>query len=290
MKSALGRILLMCALLGAGVSTAKAQTPSVVRLEQDDPSVTYQGEWYQNGSSLNSGGSSALTNALGATATINFNGTGMTWIGALDPWSGLSTVFLDGTSYTVDGYGPETLYQQRLFSVSGLTAGPHTLTIYVPHQRDGNAQGAWVWLDAFEIENGSGVTGGINASPGRTEQNSPAALYTGTWFSNTNPLHSGGSSALAIDIGSSVTLNFTGTGVSWIAYRDEWSGIAKVYVDGAFQQLVDTYATPAQAQSPVFSTTGLTAGNHTLTIEVTGTHNPNSGGSWIWVDAFDVIQ
>ena len=35
---------------------------------------------------------------------------------------------------------------------------------------------------------------------------------------------------------------------------------------------------------------GLPPGNHSLTIEVTGTHNQRSGGAWVWLDAFDVMQ
>jgi len=50
-----------------------------------------------------------------------------------------------------------------------------------------------------------------------------------------------------------------------------------------------SYLAPGQAQSAVYSASGLGPGAHTLTIELTGTHNPNSGGSWIWVDAFEVV-
>jgi hypothetical protein len=41
-------------------------------------------------------------------------------------------------------------------------------------------------------------------------------------------------------------------------------------------------------QTTGFDIGGLTSGQHTLTIAVTGTHNRLSGGSWIWVDAFDI--
>jgi hypothetical protein len=270
------------------MSTALAQTNSTVRLEQDDPSITYTGNWYSNASSANSGGTAALTNARGATATLSFTGTGVTWIGVLDPWSGFATLFLDGTMYYVDTYGSTTLYQRPLFSVQGLTPGPHTLSIQVAHARDGNGVGSWVWIDAFDIYDGTGITGGVYAVPGRSEQNSPAALYTGSWFSNEYAMHSGGSAALSVDPGSSVTMSFNGTGINWIAYCDEWSGIAKVILDGTVETLVDTFASPGKAQVTVFTVDNLPSGNHTLTIAVTGTHNPISKGSWIWVDAFDV--
>jgi hypothetical protein len=270
-------------------SLGQAQTSATTRIEETDKSIAYSGTWYTNGSSLNSGGSAALTNAPGATAVVTFTGTGITWIGVLDPYSGMATVYLDGTRNTVDTYGPATLYQQPLFKVSGLANGPHTLSIQVTHMRDTNGLGSWVWIDAFDIENGTGVAGGFTATAGRTEQNSPAVTYTGVWFPNISAAHSGGSAALATDAGSRATITFNGTGITWIAYRDQFSGIARVYVDGALETTVDTYLSPAQAQAPIYSINGLVSGTHTLTVEVTGTHRTGSGGSWVWVDAFDVV-
>jgi len=112
--------------------------------------------------------------------------------------------------------------------------------------------------------------------------------YTGNWSLNTNPQNSGGSAALAVAAGSRASINFNGTGIAWIAYRDQYSGIANVYLDGVLQPPVDTYLSPAQFQSPAYAINGLPAGTHSLSIEVTGTQNLSSGGAWIWVDAFDV--
>ncbi|MCX6625696.1 MAG: hypothetical protein NTY38_32465 [Acidobacteria bacterium] len=270
-------------------SLSQAQTGNTSRIEEGDKSITYTGNWYTNGSSLNSGGSAALTNAMGATAVVTFTGTGITWLGVMDPWAGMATVYLDGTRNTVDTYGAGTRYQQTLFSVRGLANGLHTLSIEVNHMRDANGQGSWVWIDAFTVENGSGVTGGVTAGTGRIEQNNPALTYTGVWFPYASTSQSGGSAVLAIDPGSRATINFNGTGITWFAYRDEWSGIARVYVDGALKATVDTYRSPSQAKASAYAINGLVPGAHSLTIEVTGLRSPGSGGSWIWVDAFDVV-
>ena len=56
---------------------------------------------------------------------------------------------------------------------------------------------------------------------------------------------------LATDAGFRITLNFKGTGVSWIGYRDEWSGMARVYVDGAAKTTVDNYQSPSVARAVV---------------------------------------
>jgi len=289
MSRTLRNCLLLPVALALGVSLSVAQTGSTTRIEETDPSVTFSGNWYKNGSFANSGGGAALTNAMGARAAITFTGTGITWLGVADPWAGVARVYLDGTLNTVDTYGPGTQYQRALFTARGLTPGPHTLSIEVIHMRDVNGSGSWIWLDGFEIENGGGVAGGVTAATGRIEQNSPALIYTGTWFLNTNPVQSDGSAVLAVDAGSRVTISFNGASIMWLAYRDEWSGIARVYLDGVLKTTVDTYLSPAQAQSVAYSVGGLAPGAHTLTIELTGTHNPNSGGSWIWVDAFEVV-
>jgi hypothetical protein len=207
----------------------------------------------------------------------------------LDPYSGIAQVYLDGTPNTVDTYGPTTLYQQPLFSVHGLAPGTHTLSIQVLHQRDGETNGSWIWINAFNIENGSGIVGGVSAPAGRIEQNNPAIIYTGNWYLNTNPIMSGGTAALAMDPNSSATVTFNGTAIAWIGYQDQWSGIANVCLDGTLQSPpVDTYAASQRAQSSVYSIGGLSPGEHTLMMVVTGTHDAASAGSWIWVDAFNI--
>jgi trimeric autotransporter adhesin len=279
--------LTLLPVMACAVSLTLAQS-GTTRIEDNDPSITYTGTWYTNGASANSGAKAALTNEKGARAAITFTGTGITWIGVADQYSGIAQVYLDGTLSTIDTYARNTQYQQALFAAHGLARGPHTLSIQVLHVRDGNTSGSWVWIDAFDIENGSGIPGSITVSGGRIEQSDPAVSYTGTWFLNTNPMQSGGTAVLATDTGSGVRITFTGTGIRWIAYRDAWSGIARVYLDGVMNTTVDTYVPVDQPQSTGFDIGGLKSGQHTLTIEVTGTHNPQSGGSWIWVDAFDI--
>jgi len=128
------------------------------------------------------------------------------------------------------------------------------------------------------------------SSSGRYEQDNPAVTYTGSWSPNQQPVHSGGSAKLAMEAGSRADFAFSGTGASWIGYRDEWSGIATVRVDGVVKGSLDTAASPGQAQATLYSVSGLPNGGHTLTIEVTGTHSTASAGSWIWVDAFAVLH
>src|SRR5947207_583144 len=82
------------------------------RLEENDPSINYTGIWYTNGASPNSGGAAFLTNAKGARAALAFTGTGITWLGVADQYSGIAQVYLDGVLNTIDTYAPTTKYAQ----------------------------------------------------------------------------------------------------------------------------------------------------------------------------------
>jgi hypothetical protein len=268
-----------------------AQTGSITRIEENDPSITYSGTWFTNGSEGNSGSSAALTNSTGARAVVTFTGTGISWLGVADRWNGLATVTLDGEPRKIDGWAETTIYQAVLFTVNGLSVGPHKLSIEINHERGPNGEGSWVWIDAFDIQNGSGVSGGLPAATvGRVENDNPAVTYTGIWYTNSHPMHSGGTAVLAVGASSAVTLNFNGTGVAWVTYRDEWSGLARVILDGELKATIDTYLSPGRAQTAPYIVEGLPPGNHTITIEVTGTQNESSGGAWVWLDAFDVIK
>ena len=60
---------------------------------------------------------------------------------------------------------------------------------------------------------------------------------------------------------------FTGAAVRWVGYRDNYSGIANVYIDGTLKGQVDAYSTRDEAQVALYSTFGLSSGTHTLTVE-----------------------
>jgi hypothetical protein len=115
-------------------------------------------------------------------------------------------------------------------------------------------------------------------------------VYTGLWFSVSRSDLSGGSIKESEDPAGTATLSFNGTGVSWISYTAPFNGIAQVYIDGALAATVDTYAPTEHAQAVVYTTSGLAAGPHTITIKVTGTYNSSATSAWIVLDAFDVTS
>jgi hypothetical protein len=290
-----------CALICCfGVSVA-AHGGNVKRTEQDDPSVKYTGQWFTSSQSPDSGGSATLSNSDCATggvapsgcpyasATLTFTGSGITWLGVKDACNGLALVTLDGTQATVDTYASTTLYQQPIFTARGLDGGKHTLTVQPMHQRDGNTVcGSYVYIDAFDIDNGNSTNDPNLAGPGLVQQSDSTITYSGTWFLVNNGAMSGGSAVEATDLASSVTIGFSGSGIQWIGYQDQYSGIANVYIDGAKVATIDTYSAVTKAQSVIYNAANLGNGAHSMTIEATGTHDASSTESSVWVDAFNI--
>jgi hypothetical protein len=270
-------------------TVTNAPAPVVTRVEQNGSGLTYGGTWTPNGLSLHSQSSAILSMTAGSRATFAFEGTGVTWRAFRDTWSGIARVYLDGVLQgTVDTYSANDKAQAAMYSVGGLTQGTHTLVIEVTGTKSAYSRGAWIWIDGFDVTSGGSTPSTPTAGSYRAEQTSAAVKWTGTWSPNNGAFNSGGSARISMEAGSRATFTFTGNAASWIAYRDEWSGIAKVYIDGVLQDEIDTYASPSKS-GVAYAVSGLTWGEHTITIEAAGRRNPSSRGAWIWVDAFDYV-
>jgi hypothetical protein len=287
---------LLAGVLALGASLCPALIGASTRVEETDPSVTFSGAWVPDAMGIHSAGAAVVSDQSGARATVSFTGTGITWIGDAGFNRGVARVFLDGTANTVDTYSLVWQDQQALFVAKGLTAGLHSLSIEVTQMRNVNAQASGISVDAFVIENGAAVSSNVIASPGYIEQNNPAVTYSGNWYLNMGSRASGGSAVLAVDPGTRASVLFNGTGITWIGFRDQWSVWARVSVDGVLKTTLDAFYLPMGDealddiwQRPMFSITDLPNGPHTLMIEVLGQKDPDSGGAWIWIDAFRVF-
>ncbi|MDO8916095.1 MAG: chitobiase/beta-hexosaminidase C-terminal domain-containing protein, partial [Coriobacteriia bacterium] len=122
----------------------------------------------------------------------------------------------------------------------------------------------------------------------RVEQTDPSIYYKGTWTTYNLGLFSAGSMAYTNSAGGGAHVAFNGTAITWINHKTTSYGIARVSIDGTQVATVDLYSPGLQAKQSVFATSGLTPGRHTLKIEVTGSKNASSSGTYIGVDAIDV--
>jgi hypothetical protein len=257
------------------------------RFEDTDLATAYTVGWSHHIAERPfSGGTAAVSPKTDGRATFTFVGTSVKWIGFRGPQMGIAFVFLDGTFVAqVDSYSPTEEVKAVLFSAEGLAHGSHQLWIEVTGLKNAAAWDSAVVVDAFDVAPASPPP--IFTSGKRSEETAATVGYTPGWTEgDRSTAWSGGTAAVATTPGARATFNFTGTSVNWIGLRGPSAGIARVFIDDALRGTVDLYE-PSDHQAVVFSASGLEDGIHTLTIEVTGSHNPASTNSTVVVDAFD---
>jgi hypothetical protein len=122
------------------------------QIQETHPSITYGAGWIQNNrDKAYNQGSTAESNMVGAQATLTFSGTGVSWVGARGPQTGIARVFLDGGFVMdIDTYAMTEAPQHTDFAASGLAAGTHTLTIQVLGKNPASVN-FWILLDAFNV-------------------------------------------------------------------------------------------------------------------------------------------
>jgi len=272
---------------------------ALARVEETDPSVSYTVGWTQGDTSGTwSGGTAAVSTAPGAQAAFAFTGPSVSWIGGRTPQTGIARVFLDGVFVTeVDTYSKTREIRVPMFAATGLADASHTFTIEVTGRQNAAAGGALVIVDAFDVP---------AASISRLQETDPSVTYSAGWVQDNQIVTlipsitqgftqgislrswSAGAARLSTTPGAQATFTFTGTAIDWIGAHGNQSGIARVFLDGAFVTEVDLYSPTEQIQAAVFTAAGLADTSHTLMIEGTGRQNAASQNALIVVDAFDV--
>jgi len=102
-----------------------------------------------------------------------FTGDRFDLISAIKPYYGIARIVIDGQQAGMcDQYSPDPLYQQRVFSRSGLGAGVHTFRVEWTGTKNEASTGTNINIDAFEL---------IGAIIGDTEPPVTEASPTGAW-------------------------------------------------------------------------------------------------------------
>ena len=252
---------------------------------EEASNATFTGAWSQGDTTgAWSGGTAAISDTAGARATMTFTGTEFRWVGRRGPQGGIARVFLDGALQAeVDQYFA-TNVQAVVYTATGLAPGSHTLTIEVTTLKHKLSTGTVTVVDAIDART-------------RFEERDAAVTFAGVWaqenmarpWSGQAPNTGGGTAARSSTAGARAEFAFNGTEVRFIGMRWAAAGIVDISIDGVFVESVDLYSPTEQVRATVFTATGLTPGPHTLRIEVTGQRNPASGGTFVFVDAFDVV-
>ena len=265
-------------------SVVQAQVPGVAtRYEETDSRITYAGLWTNSTTTSASGGSFRYIDTAGGSASITFNGTYLAWVTKKSNQYGIAKVTVDGSDAgTVDLYSASAANVQSMWNTGTLTNGKHTVTIQWTGDKNGSSQASNIGLDAFDIIGTPVTPDGLT----RYEQTDSHFVYAGTWAAYTTTSASNGSYTRATASTASVTVNFTGTYLSWIATAGTTLSKAYVSLDGGPAQSIDLARSAVQYKQSVWTTGVLGSGAHTVKIWWDPT---NAAGKFISVDAFDVI-
>jgi GH25 family lysozyme M1 (1,4-beta-N-acetylmuramidase) len=109
-----------------------------------------------------------------------------------------------------------------------------------------------------------------------------AATYSGPWAKASFGSASGGTLEYVATKGAWAQYSFTGSSVSWVAYRGPLRGSAAVYVDGKWRATIDLTAPTYAAKQVVYATSWASNGPHTIRIVCLGT----AGHPRIDIDGF----
>jgi hypothetical protein len=132
------------AIVVAGVLTAS--------YEQGYSKFIYEGTWKPSSSSSASGGSFTQADASGASVTIRFSGVRLVWFGRIGAGNGQAKVSVDGgPDATVDLYAATTKAKQALWDTGILDLGTHTVKIAWSGDKNAQATGTSINVDAFEV-------------------------------------------------------------------------------------------------------------------------------------------
>lgn len=117
-----------------------------------------------------------------------------------------------------------------------------------------------------------------------------AITYTGSWEFGAWDGYYNASCHYTWKEGSFASFTFTGTGIKLIAAKNADHGIAEIFIDGTYKANVDFFNESGIQQVEVYADSLLSDGIHTIEIKATGTKRAVASGSYIDIDAFEVIQ
>ncbi len=164
-----------------------------VLVEGDDPQraaedeqLHYRGDWSVEQCAEASGGKLHVASRAEAEARFTFEGNQVRLIGRVGPRGGKAEVYLDGVKQLcgIDGWCPETLYQQVLYYKNGLAQGSHTLRVMLLGKKNPVSQGTRLCLDGVQWSAARGREVSAKAAAPRGRNGSSSV----TWAARTTSM------------------------------------------------------------------------------------------------------
>ncbi|KII92755.1 hypothetical protein PLICRDRAFT_37553 [Plicaturopsis crispa FD-325 SS-3] len=264
-----------------------------VTAEDCTPLITYAptGAWTDDPSNdtlITSYSDNSLhtTSAQGATATIQFNGTGLWLYGGLRPNYGTYTLTVDGkTVKSGNANSAQPSFKQLLGAASGLSNGPHTAVL------TNTGSGSGIDIDSLIFENQIGSPGDSVSTTTIDDSDSRMVYSPSTdWHTNNQQQFMNGTLHFSATAGSQVSTLFEGEAVAVYGTVSPDHADIKLTIDGNIHTMnggANGEASVLHPKTLLYYANNLGAGQHNLTLA----NDPQSGtGQFIDVDAVTVYS
>lgn len=234
-------------------NTLSVSTPTVIN--DTDARIAYSGKWVNSQNHADGRNDFARgmhhTTVNGASYSYSFFGSSVKIIGEKAYNRGKYAVSIDGgAATTVNAYDAAVLYQQTLFSKTGLGFGRHTIKVT-------KISGGYMDVDAIQAP----VEAVVNDTSG-------AAVYQGVWTSRQNTAADVNEYGKGVHYtkvnGASVTVKFRGTSVALLDSLVSSHGNIGVSIDGGAEQTISSYSKTTKHWKIIFQKSGLSSGSHTI--------------------------
>jgi hypothetical protein len=136
-------------ILFAGLALA-AGVISAQRIEDNDPSLTYQGTWMTVQDPNASAGAYAVSSTVGSSVTFSVVGTNFVLYRKMDTNGGYATVTVDGNPFgNLTFYAQQTVYQVPA-AIDELSNATHTIVLTVSQTQPAGSGGNNLYIDALQ--------------------------------------------------------------------------------------------------------------------------------------------
>lgn len=230
----------------------------------------------------------------GAGVVVNFNGTGITWIGKQGPQYGIASYSIDGgVPQTVDNYSSTALNQNPNVTVSGLSSESHVLSISLTDQKNTASTDYWQTIDAFTVDGSTLVPSQATIAG----YNSPELTFTGTWggglVSDGSDLSGG--HYWSNQTNASISWTFVGSLIEVFGRPDYEDGYMDVYIDSATTPVASVNGhwgliDDDSLNAYMLFATKLTPGTHTIKLVVAGKRDSTARDNYVQIDEFMAFQ
>lgn len=119
---------------------------------EDRGPIRFVGNWSRHTGPEFSASTQAVSDREGASASLNFLGDSITWLGECGPDGGKANVLVDQRAVaTVDLYCELKTAGSEILRISGLDSGPHNIVIEVSKGKNSKSTGHRVAIDALDV-------------------------------------------------------------------------------------------------------------------------------------------